>query len=1136
MTNFRIKTFIHIIIVAIFCWIQGNSTYGQPYFQKTYGGNSTDEGRSVWITSDGGFIIGGSTASFGSGSDDVYLVKLDVSGDTMWTKASGTPGSEKGHSIQQTADNGYIVGGTNGSMYLNKFDVNGNSIWAKSYGGTSIDEGHSVQEISGNGYILAGFTASNGAGGNDVYLVRTNSNGDIIWANTYGGTGDDKGYSVDQTSDGGYIVCGQTNSFGAGSNDVFLLKVNSAGTLQWAKTYGDTANDEGRSIVQTADGGYILTGNTESFGSGLKEIYTIKTDSLGVVQWSKTYGEFDGDDLSNYILETSGGNYIITGSTNSFGSSSIVTYLLKIDVSGNPFWPFPEMRMFGGIGGTDIGYSIRETPDGGYAFVSSSQSYGAGGSDVYLVRTNDMGDSSSTCGTGAVSPQVSSPNTIEAVAATFSSSGGIATSVSAISTSIPTETTKLPLGVLITTTGVSCFGDSDGQAIATVNAGSPPYSYIWSIGSSTTSINTGLSPGTYALSVLDAFGCQQIDSFTIDEPNELLISFTVDTIAGCGGGSNGVITGNITGGTGPFSYNWSNGANLSNTIALSHTINGLSPGSYILTVSDANGCIAVDTIKSGMTFTSGSTDANCSTANGSAWVSVTGGDTPYSFLWNDPGVQTTDSAIGLTPGVYTVFVTDSNGCTDSTSINVNSLNGGPIVTIDSIIDINCFGINNGGIYITITDGVFGLPPYSILWSNGAITEDITGLNGGIYTVMVTETSTGCVTSAIATVSAPTTALAVTFTDSSDITCNGVSDGSATISASGGTSPFTYVWSPSGGNGTVANNLSANSYTATIIDANGCTASNNVSISEPAPISIATDTIGETCAGGDGKAWVVAAGGISPYTFLWSDGNAQVTDTAFNLISGVYFITVTDNNGCSNIATATITQNGNPPIITLDSLVNISCNNGNDGGIYVTINGGLGPYTYSWLPGSQITEDLTGLSAGTYTLTVADNNGCVASGNFSITEPSVLSLTLNSTNITCSGYSDGTASASGNNGTSPYTYNWSTGSTSSSISGLTAGSYSVTVFDNCNDSVSNPLILNDPTGVIISNENSVNVICFGNTDGSISITANGGTAPLSYSINGGIHFPIQQETLPDLELELTTLLYKIQMDARYLDLH
>jgi len=387
-----------VIIILSFCALNAGA---QSFFQKTYGGSGGETGAAVDLTSDGGYIVGGMTNSFGSGSDDVYLVKLDVSGDTMWTRAVGTGGSETGAWLEQTNDNGYIITGTNGSMYLNKVDAAGTSVWAKSYGGSAPDEGTLVQQTPDNGYIVTGYTSSSGAGAIDVLLIKTNSNGDTTWTRTLGGTGNDFAYSLDQTSDGGYVVCGQTMSFGAGGSDVYLMKVNSSGVLQWSKTYGGTGNDEGRSVGETSDGGFIITGTTSSFGSGGDEIYTIKTDGAGVVQWSKTYGEFDGNDRSNDIIQTIDGGYILTGSTNSYGSSTIVTYLLKLDVTGAPEWANPEKKIFGGNTGTDIGNSIQQTPSGGYIFASNTQSFGAGGMDIYLVSVDTLGNSGLACGAGA---------------------------------------------------------------------------------------------------------------------------------------------------------------------------------------------------------------------------------------------------------------------------------------------------------------------------------------------------------------------------------------------------------------------------------------------------------------------------------------------------------------------------------------------------------------------------------------------------------------------------------------------------------------------------------------------------------------------------------------------------------------
>ena len=241
--------------------------------------------------------------------------------DTLWTKTFGGSDDDYGYSVQQTGDGGYILVGFTCSygaggleVYLIKTDAGGNQLWTRTFGGSYHDNGNSVQQTDDGGYIIAGGTESYGAGNFDVYLIKTDATGDTIWTKTFGGSDDDYGYTVQQTSDGGYIIAGYTNSYGAGGYDVYLIKTDSSGIEQWSRTFGGSDYDYGFSVQQTGDSGYIITGETSSYGAGGLDVYLIKTDAGGNQQWSQTFGG-SSDDGSWSVQQTGDGGYIIAGLT-----------------------------------------------------------------------------------------------------------------------------------------------------------------------------------------------------------------------------------------------------------------------------------------------------------------------------------------------------------------------------------------------------------------------------------------------------------------------------------------------------------------------------------------------------------------------------------------------------------------------------------------------------------------------------------------------------------------------------------------------------------------------------------------------------------------------------------------------------
>ena len=377
------------LFLLIFCLIITISTFPQApdtLWTKTFGGFDDEKGASVFQTSDGGFIITGFTFSYGEGLNDVWLVKTDSSGDTLWTRTFGDSMAQWGGSINKTNNNGYIIGGfTNGNgesrydsgVYLIQIDSNGNELWNNSYRSDKyFDTCREAQPTSDGGYILTGHWGTNTWGWGSLMLLKTNSVGSELWRKSYSSGFANEGYSLKQTSDDGYIIVGSSDN---GNMDLWLLKTDAQGDTTWTKKYGGTGEDSGYDVQQTEDGGYIVVG-TYDIGYQFYDIWLLKTNSFGDTLWTKTFGG-SGEDEGYSLDQTSDGGYIICGYSYSYGSGEDDCWIIKTDAAGTLEWE----KVVGGIN-SDWGESIQQTSDGGYIITGVTESFGGGGGDVWLIK------------------------------------------------------------------------------------------------------------------------------------------------------------------------------------------------------------------------------------------------------------------------------------------------------------------------------------------------------------------------------------------------------------------------------------------------------------------------------------------------------------------------------------------------------------------------------------------------------------------------------------------------------------------------------------------------------------------------------------------------------------------------------
>ncbi|HEY1039986.1 MAG TPA: SprB repeat-containing protein, partial [Bacteroidia bacterium] len=643
-----------------------------------------------------------------------------------------------------------------------------------------------------------------------------------------------------------------------------------------------------------------------------------------------------------------------------------------------------------------------------------------------------------------------------------------------------------PLSLASTITNVSCNAGTNGSIAIAASGGTPGYTYSWAPGGQTSATATNLAAGIYTVTVRDSKNCTTTGTYTVTQP--LILTASVNgTNVNCSGGSNGTATSTVSGGTTPYTYSWNPGG------STAANVTGLAAGNYTLTVTDNKTCVTTATIAitqpAPLVVSTTKTNETCDYLNnGTATAVVSGGTTNYTYSWQ-PGGQTTATIGSLASGTYTLTVTDARGCTGTAFATITQPT--PLAsTFINQTNVACFAGNTGSVTASASGGT---PNYTYSWMPGAISgATASNLAAGTYTVTVTDNNT-CQVQNTVTITQPSAPLGVSGVVS-NVSCNAGNNGSITVTATGGTLPYNYLWSPTAQTTATAVSLAAGTYTVTVTDARGCTTSGTYTVTQPPVLTATLTPASVSCFGGNnGSITSSVAGGTIPYTYNWTPGNIS-TPTITGLAAGTYSVTITDNKGCVINNSATVTQ---PTVLFVTTgAVNETCSYLNNGSATATVTGGTANYTYSWMPGGQTSATASSLSSGTYTVTITDSKGCIASNTIAVTEPAVLTATFGSqTNVSCFGGSNGSVTAIASGGTPNYTYSWAPGAiTGAMASGLSAGSYTLTVTDNHSCQVQNTVTITQPTQALSVAPSSTPASCFGSANGTVSASASGGTIP------------------------------------------
>jgi hypothetical protein len=1071
-----------------------------------------------------------------SGGNDIAITKYDANGNHIWTQQIGGMSNDFATGIVVSPDDEYIyitgyfqetvfgVVGTGGfDGFLAKYKNTGERVWFKnivsaSAGVTTNQRPNGIKIDKNNNLVIAGWFFTEAIIGNAVtniklttaqpiglFVAKFDTSGTVLAAKKIETTdASTKLYTLDLDTSG-YYLAGYykgdlitdigTKTSNNNSVDIFVYKVGFDLTGKGIITVGGSSNDYLTSCSM-GDNGYFYFGGyfasptmtVDSTTTGLLsqriarnktsdgkyDIFFAKYRSDGQLQWFNTAGSTENDYLYRALYKN--GNFIAAGqygATLTFNNKTIVpksnadAFAIVQNQNDNLVYLMP----FGGTG-SDVGETAVVDNLGNFVVMgdyTSDKLYigskdtltnsNAGTKDMFVVKY-DKGSL-----TKVVTP----------IACPGSATGGI---------------NLTPEGTVVA-----------------------PYKYAWTKdGDATFSRNTedisGLSAGTYRVTFTDSLGYTKKDAIVLTDPAPITI--TLDSLKNetCYNGADGKIYITPAGGTGSFNYSWSsnNGSGI-NAIAQDQVT--LSKGTYQVTVSDIKGCTAslTDiTITQPQRISFDSTKVTRINGHtGSIDLTVKGGTPSYSYKWTGPEDFKTsaEDISGLTvTGDYSVSVTDANTCTADTTILVPDKYD-LMAYVGTVTNVKCNGGSDGSASIIVENNI-GAITYT--WSNGASTASVSNLSAGDYTVTVTDNCPTDKAQVNIHISQPSAALTASISRS-NITCHDANNGIIDANPAGGTMPYTYKWTKNtqtfDGGSETQSGLSEGTYAVTVTDANGCTASSSNTIVNPDIITFTGTITGITCENSKNDGIITLSnlqGGSGSYTYQWSNG--YTTQNATLLPAGNYSVTVTDANYCTSTNNYIVGYDS--PMILSVSTTDVKCNGLSNGALYATASGGHDGFTYKWNTGAT-SNNLTNVVAGTYTVTVTDSKNCQKISSETITEPELLTISsYTQNNVSCFGSSNGSVLLSVSGGTPTYNYTWDQGAGSaSSATSLSAGTYNVTVTDNNNCTTKGTYTITEPKALGLTEDltKHINPLCYGSTNGSLTVIASGGSGEYEYSKNG-----------------------------------